>query len=33
MKSLSYMFICKFFEVLKLRKVNKVKHEDFGLLF
>lgn len=32
MKPLSYMLIWKFFEVLKLRK-DKVKHEDFGLLF
>lgn len=33
MKSLSYMLIWKVFEVLKLTEDNKVKHEDFGLLF
>lgn len=32
MNSLSYMLIWKVFEVLKLTK-DKVKHEDFGLLF
>lgn len=33
MKSLTYMLIWKVFEVLKLTKDNKVKPEDFGLLF